>query len=101
MVRRGIAFHARNGNSSGRAAVSFAYGNPGDVVLVGDWDGNGTLGVRRDAGGVPPNPGDAVNCPDFAMQEQAQEWFNRYHPYYGDVAGLDVDGDLIACETLS
>ena len=37
---------------------------------------------------------------DQATQAAAQSWFNTYYPYYGDVAQLDSDGDLIACETL-
>ena len=34
---------------SGVADLVFGYGNPDDVVLVGDWDGDlkDTLGVRR------------------------------------------------------
>ncbi|NRG42954.1 excalibur calcium-binding domain-containing protein [Rathayibacter sp. VKM Ac-2835] len=46
----------------------------------------------------PGNPGNAVNCDDFSSQAAAQAWFNTYYPYYGDVAGLDRDGDLVACE---
>src|SRR5437764_15114474 len=43
------AFYLRNSNTSGVADVSFRYGGPGDVPLVGDWDGNGieTVGVHR------------------------------------------------------
>jgi hypothetical protein len=48
----------------------------------------------------PPNPGDSKNCTHFATQAQAQAWFDTYYPWYGDVAQLDSDGDLIACETL-
>ncbi len=47
----------------------------------------------------PGNPGDAVNCGDFLRWVDAQAWFDRYFPYYGDVARLDADGDLIACES--
>jgi hypothetical protein len=50
--------------------------------------------------GIPPNPGDTVNCTDFATQAQAQAYFNTYYPYYGDVAHLDSDSDGIACEGL-
>lgn len=49
---------------------------------------------------TPSNPGNSVNCTDFSTWSAAQNWFNTYYPYYGDVAGLDSDGDLIACETL-
>ena len=49
---------------------------------------------------APPDPGDARNCSDFSTQAEAQEWFDRYSPYYGDVARLDRDGDGVACESL-
>jgi hypothetical protein len=49
---------------------------------------------------VPANPGDTKNCSDFSTQAAAQAWFDYYYPYYGDVARLDQDGDLIACESL-
>ena len=49
MVRRGNTFFVHNSLTSGTADSVFAYGDPGDTVLVGDWDGNGsdTLAVRR------------------------------------------------------
>ena len=44
MVRRGNTFTIR-----GQGGRTFTYGDPGDTVLVGDWDGDGTdtLAVRR------------------------------------------------------
>ena len=48
----------------------------------------------------PANPGDAVNCTDFRTWAEAQAWYDRYFPLYGDVARLDSDGDGIACESL-
>lgn len=50
----------------------------------------------------PPvgNPGDVKNCSDFTTWAQAQAWFDRYYPYYGDVASLDGNGDGIACQSL-
>ncbi len=48
----------------------------------------------------PPYPGDTVNCPDFATYAQAKAYFDRYYPYYGDVAKLDADNDGIPCESL-
>jgi hypothetical protein len=48
----------------------------------------------------PANPGDTKNCSDFSTQREAQAWFDYYYPHYGDVARLDADGDLIACESL-
>ncbi len=50
-------------------------------------------------GGTPANPGDTVNCDDFDTQAQAQAWFDKYKPYYGDVARLDRDNNGIACES--
>lgn len=49
----------------------------------------------------PANPGDSVNCGDFGTWREAQNWFDRYYPAYGDIARLDSDGDRIACETLA
>jgi hypothetical protein len=47
----------------------------------------------------PPFPED-VDCSDFDTWEDAQYWYQWYLPHYGDVAFLDEDLDLIACETL-
>jgi hypothetical protein len=49
-------------------------------------------------GWTPPNPGDAVNCRDFANGAEAQAWFDYYYPAYGDIARLDFDNNLIACD---
>lgn len=46
------------------------------------------------------NPGNVVNCGDFSTQADAQAWFNRYFPSFGDVARLDGDNDGEACESL-
>ena len=48
---------------------------------------------------VPPRPAD-VDCGDFRTQAAAQAFFDRYSPWYGDVARLDADGDGRVCETL-
>ena len=48
----------------------------------------------------PANPRNTVNCDDFANWTQANTWFWTYYPYYGDVAVLDADNDLIPCESL-
>jgi len=49
---------------------------------------------------IPGNPGDSKNCSDFDSWDDAQEWYEKYFPYYGDIAGLDADNDGIACESL-
>ncbi|WP_440710204.1 cell wall-binding repeat-containing protein [Herbiconiux sp. YIM B11900] len=49
---------------------------------------------------VPGNPGDTKNCKDFATWAEAKAWFDYYYPYYGDVAKLDGNNDLIPCESL-
>ena len=49
---------------------------------------------------IPPNPGDSKNCSNFGTWRQAQDWFELYYPHYGDVADLDRDNNLIACESL-
>ncbi len=48
----------------------------------------------------PANPGDSKNCGDFSSHAEAQAWFDTYFPRFGDIAGLDSDGDGIACEGL-
>ncbi|MCU1603550.1 MAG: hypothetical protein JWP46_15 [Modestobacter sp.] len=49
---------------------------------------------------MPSNPGDSKNCSDFRTRAEAQTWFDTYYPAYGDVAGLDRDGNLLAWEDL-
>ena len=56
--------------------------------------------VAASAPSTPANPGDTKNCSDFATHALAQAWFNKYFPHYGDIARLDSDHDLVACETL-
>lgn len=48
----------------------------------------------------PANPGDSKNCSDFPNYAAAKAWFDTYYPYYGDVARLDFDNNLIPCESL-
>ncbi|MBB3678251.1 hypothetical protein FHX36_003986 [Modestobacter versicolor] len=69
------------------------------AINVGDGTTNPQLGCRQFTV-APANPGDDVDCNDFATQRAAQEWFNRYYPYYGDVARLDGNNDGRACESL-
>jgi hypothetical protein len=56
-----------------------------------------TLGLHPPS---PPFPGDSVDCSDFDTWRDAQNWYEWYLPHYGDVAFLDDDLDLIACESL-
>ena len=46
----------------------------------------------------PSMPADK-DCADFATHAQAQAWYLKYYPYYGDFARLDADNDGLACET--
>ena len=46
------------------------------------------------------NPGNTKNCSDFSTYTEAKTWFDTYFPHYGDVAGLDGDGDEEPCESL-
>lgn len=79
------------------------YAGPGmnRPVSYNEWAGAGFPAptVRGTPAG-PVNPGNSVNCEDFDYQYQAQDWFDTYYPDFGDIALLDSDGDLIACEYL-
>lgn len=46
------------------------------------------------------NPGNTKNCSDFSSYSEAKDWFDRYFPLYGDIAGLDNDNDREPCESL-
>jgi len=41
-VVRGNVWHLRNTLTSGIGELSISYGDPGDVPILGDWDGDGT-----------------------------------------------------------
>lgn len=56
--------------------------------------------VASTPAGAPPNPGDTKNCKDFSTYADAKAWFDKYFPFYGDVAKLDGDGDGKPCEGL-
>lgn len=57
-------------------------------------------GPAGQGGGAPANPGDTKNCSDFATWREAQDWYEIYFPYYGDVARLDSDSDGVVCVSL-
>ncbi len=59
-----------------------------------------STGAAVECTAKPGNPGNAKNCDDFDVWREAQDWFESYYPDYGDVANLDADNDLIACERL-
>lgn len=61
---------------------------------------NGGGGGSGGGGSSLGNPGNSKNCSDFSTHAQAQAWFDTYYPSFGDVAGLDADNDMSACETL-
>jgi hypothetical protein len=49
---------------------------------------------------TPTGPPPDKDCSDFKTQREAQEFFDRWFPYFGDFADLDRDGNGRACETL-
>jgi hypothetical protein len=49
---------------------------------------------------APKNPGNTRGCSDFKTYEDALQWYDRYKPWYGDVAKLDRDGDGVPCPGL-
>ncbi len=85
--------------------------NPGSRVMLG-----GTSVLTTEVGKLvecsaaapppppsttPSNPGDSKNCGDFSTQAEAQAWYAKYFPYYGDIANLDGnDNDGRVCEAL-
>lgn len=79
------------------------------VVETRYQDDGGTQVLRRarDSQGLPPPDPTPVSkaqklpiCADFDTYEDALSWFERYFPYYGDVAKLDRDGDGVPCSGL-
>ncbi|WP_285135686.1 hypothetical protein [Microbacterium sp. lyk4-40-TSB-66] len=49
--------------------------------------------------GTPARPARDKDCRDYGSQSQAQADFTYWYPAYGDVFGLDADGDGVACES--
>ena len=49
----GVKWLVRNSNSGGGADAAFWYGLPGEILVTGDWDGNGT----KTPGSYNPNTG--------------------------------------------
>ena len=66
----------------------------------GDDGGKQVLVKRGGKEEKPINPGDVKGCSDFAYYEDALRWYEKFYPYYGDVAKLDRDGDGVPCPGL-
>ncbi len=122
-VTLGTASRAVSRNStplnSGAASTVTSYTNwvPVKAGTCTDFRARGVYSIRWTDGGlstlniqspltrvcrsaaIPSKPADR-DCPDFATQAQAQAFFDRYYPYYGDFARLDADNDRKACEDL-
>jgi hypothetical protein len=78
------------------------FGPPDAPISLGDpVDLGPSLGDSSPSGDdTLPNPGNTKNCSDFDNYPEAKEWFDRYVEAYGDVAGLDRDGNGEPCESL-
>jgi len=72
-----------DGAGLGAADFDFEYGNPGDVPVVGDWDGNGvdTPGLRRPSDGF------------VYVRNSNSTGFADVSYFYGDPGDLPVAGD--------
>jgi hypothetical protein len=78
---------------------------PLEFTMETDWRQDGGRPVRRrnsddDKVLQPPNPRDSKGCSDFSTYEDALRWYERYYPWYGDVAKLDRDKDGVPCPGL-
>jgi len=71
--------------------VETQWGDDGGKPIVQQRQGN----MKR-----PTNPGDTKGCSDFDYYEDALRWYEKYAPWYGDVAKLDPDHDEIPCPGL-
>ena len=72
-----------NGGGLGAADFSFEYGNPGDIPVAGDWDGNNTdtPGLRRPSDGF------------VYLRNSNDTGFADISYFYGDPGDLPVAGD--------
>jgi len=77
---------------------------PLDLTTETQWgvDGGKTVLRSRETAALSPpsNPGDRVGCSDFAYYEDALKYYEKFYPYYGDIAKLDRDGDGVPCPRL-
>lgn len=98
------------------ASIGVVVAMAGAVVLgvisfpfSGSDSGAGSAGADL-ATTAPPTPASSpdqagertvsASCALFSSQALAQAWFDAYYPFYGDLLGLDTDGDRVACEDL-
>jgi hypothetical protein len=81
--RGGQTFYLRNSNTSGPADLTAFYGAPGDLPVVGDWDGNGTdtIGIFRPSQGM------------FYLRNSNTPGNVDIAVYYGSPGDLPVAGD--------
>jgi hypothetical protein len=87
-----------SGPPSGTATVAPA--TPSTTTSTTTTTTTTTVAPTTTTSGAPANPGDSKNCGDFNTYAEAKAWFDTYYPYYGDVAGLDGNNDLIPCQSL-
>ncbi|MEI3866039.1 excalibur calcium-binding domain-containing protein [Microbacterium sp. CCNWLW134] len=80
----------------GDATIWYAGPTVNRPISLAEWTAMGR--PAPDVRGIPPRPADK-DCGNFGSQAEAQAEFNFYFPAYGDVYGLDGDGDGIACES--
>ncbi len=87
-IARDNVRYLRQTRNTGRADFNFSYGDPGDVPLTGDWDGNGTRtpGVFRNGSWYLRNSNSTGNG-DIALNYGLP----TDHPIVGDWNGDGVD----------
>ena len=69
-------------------------------IEYGDDGGKSVLVSNKQSSTPPSNPGDVRGCSDFQSYEDALSYYEKFYPYYGDVAKLDRDGDGVPCPGL-
>lgn len=85
-----------NVNAGGGATSNFSFGAPGDLPIVGDWDGNGTttVGVFRLAGAqFNSSPGNSSDM--WILSDSATGVTADYTFYYGGPGDLPIAGDWL------
>ena len=79
---------------------------PMELTVETQWGADGGKQIIREKENPqmnterPKNPGDTKGCSDFKYYEDALKWYEKYYPYYGDVAKLDRDEDGVPCPGL-